>query len=224
MRGGVELWQLSRRLHGVDLNLEHPMKMHTAATGTLVVLGLMLTACSGGDAEITASHQSPNETADQAARTQSPLEETAAEELKANERLVEAIFTSGIQLDYHPLASPQEAMAAPLVVVGQVRSARVASGDAGPEVRLVVDVTRHVAREAGSTSPNASLTRSADPCSSWWATSCRQTALTILALRIATSTAPGSTSPGALPARTSATTRCMTTGPRLAPSSSSQTP
>lgn len=121
------------------------MKMHTAATGTLVVLGLMLTACSGGDAEITASHQSPNETADQAGTTQSPLEETAAEALEANERLVEAIFTSGIQLDYQPLASPQEAMAAPLVVVGQVRSARVASGDAGPEVRLVVDVTRHVA-------------------------------------------------------------------------------
>lgn len=145
VRGGVELWQLSRRLHGVDLNLEHPMKMHTAATGTLVVLGLMLTACSDGDAEITASHQSPNETADQAGTTQSPLEETEAEALKANERLVEAIFTSGIQLDYHPLASPQEAMAAPLVVVGQVRSARVASGDAGPEVRVVVDVARHVA-------------------------------------------------------------------------------
>lgn len=34
-----------------------------AATGTLVVLGLILTACSGGDAENTVNHQSSDEAA-----------------------------------------------------------------------------------------------------------------------------------------------------------------
>lgn len=83
---------------------------------------------------------------DPAAST-STSEETrpAREALEANQRLVDAIGSSGIAVDYQPLVSPYEAMEAPLVVVGDIRSVRLEGGDAGPEVRMVVDVTRHLA-------------------------------------------------------------------------------
>lgn len=70
------------------------------------------------------------------------------EALEANQRLVDAIGNSGMAMDYQPLGSPHEAMAAPLVVVGEVRSVRLAEAggpDDIPSVLMVVDVTRHLA-------------------------------------------------------------------------------